>query len=393
MISSNLVNPNLTGTQPSPIMEVQGWLRDAKLPGDLPLIDLSQAAPAEPPPEVLRQHMADALMSQPGAHFYGPVLGNRALRGEIAKRWSTRYDTHIVAYNVAVTAGCNQAFCVAVATACKPGDAVMLPYPWYFNHKMWLDMAGIDCVPLPVDADMLPDLAAAKAAMTPNVRAVALVTPNNPTGAEYPDDLLHAFYDLAEAQNAILIVDETYRDFHAADGPPHTLFQRSNWMAQLVHLYSFSKVYRLTGHRTGAMITGAARIQEAEKFLDTMTICAAQTGQIAALHGLRTLDGWVAEQRAEILDRRTFLTELFAERLPDWTLHGTGAYFAWATPPGEDSAPVVAKRLLDAHALLVLPGTMFVPQGVDTRALRIAFANADREGLTEMARRLGHFVP
>ncbi len=393
MISSTLVNPNLTATQPSPIMEVQGWLRDARLPDHQPLIDLSQAAPAEPPPETLRHHMADALMCRTEAHFYGPVLGNRDLRGEIAKRWSDRYGAQIVPYNVAITAGCNQAFCVAVATACKPGDAVMLPYPWYFNHKMWLDMAGIDCVPLPVDDTMLPDLEAAKTAMTPNVRAIALVTPNNPTGAEYPDQLLHAFYDLAEARNAILIIDETYRDFHSADGPPHTLFQRSNWLAQLVHLYSFSKVYRLTGHRTGAMIAGAARIAEAEKFLDTMTICPGQTGQIAALHGLRTLDGWVAEQRAEILGRRAFVTELFAKHLPDWTLHGTGAYFAWVTPPGGDPAPVTAKRLLDAHSLLILPGTMFVPKDTKTRALRIAFANADREGLTEMARRLALFVP
>ena len=33
----------------------------------------------------------------------------------------------------------------------------MLPVPWYFNHKMWLDMAGIETVPLPCGPDMLPD--------------------------------------------------------------------------------------------------------------------------------------------------------------------------------------------------------------------------------------------
>ena len=43
---------------------------------------------------------------------------------------------------VAITAGCNQAFCAAIATLAAPGDEVMLPVPWYFNHKMWLDMSG-----------------------------------------------------------------------------------------------------------------------------------------------------------------------------------------------------------------------------------------------------------
>ncbi len=392
MISTTLINPNLVQTSRSAIVEVQAWLRDARLPADRPLIDLSQAAPALPPPQSLRQHMADQIMTEQSAHFYGPVLGNRALRAEIATKWTSRYEAEIVPYNVAVTAGCNQAFCVAVATACRPGDAVMLPYPWYFNHKMWLDMMGITCIPLPCGPDMLPDLDAARALMTPEVQAITLVTPNNPTGAEYPDALMHAFYDLAEAQNAILIVDETYRDFHAIDGPPHTLFQRSNWMAQLVHLYSFSKVFRLTGHRTGAIVTGAARLAEAEKVLDTMTICPAQTGQIAALHGLKTLGDWVASERAEILDRRSFVREIFESHLPDWTLNEVGAYFAWVTPPGTDSASVTARQLLDHQSLLVLPGSMFMPEGTPSRELRIAFANADREGLTEMARRLAHYI-
>ena len=80
-----------------------------------------------------------------------------------------------------------------MTTIAAPGDAVMLPLPWYFNHKMWLDMAGIETVPLPCGHGMLPDLEAARARMTPRVRAIVLVTPNNPTGAEYPPDLVAAF--------------------------------------------------------------------------------------------------------------------------------------------------------------------------------------------------------
>ncbi len=160
------VNPNLAASAAPPIMQVQRWVRETPLREGLALINLSQAAPAGPPPESLRRRLSQAMLDEPAAHLYGPVLGNAALRAAIAGRWSADYGAAIVPEQVAITAGCNQAFCVAVATACAPGEAVMLPYPWYFNHRMWLDMSGIECIPLPCGAGMLPDLDAARAAAT-----------------------------------------------------------------------------------------------------------------------------------------------------------------------------------------------------------------------------------
>lgn len=398
------ISPTLAAVASPPIMEVQRWVRETVLPPGRGLINLSQAAPAGAPPESLRRRLAQAVMEEEAAHLYGPVLGNPDLRAAVARRWSACYDAPIGPEQVAITAGCNQAFCVAVATACKPGDAVMLPWPWYFNHKMWLDISGVACIPLPCGPGMLPDLDAARRAMTPAVRAVVLVTPNNPTGAEYPDALVQGFYDLAAEAGAALIVDETYRDFHsggeaghptgAASGPwsPHGLFRRGGWEGVLVHLYSFSKVFRLTGHRTGAIVTGAARLAEAEKFLDTVTISPPQTGQIAALCGLETLSGWVAAERDEILSRRAALVDGFAG-LPGWRIEGIGAYFAWVTPPFDLPSAETARRLLAEQALLVLPGSMFTPADRPTTALRIAFANADAAGLSETVRRLAAFRP
>ena len=188
-------------------------------------------------------------------------------------------------------------------------------------------------------------------------------------------------------------MDETYRDFHSQDGAPHTLFQRPDWGETLAHLYSFSKTYRIMGHRTGAMITGAKRVAQAEKFLDTVTICPSQTGQIAALHGLRTLGNWVAGERSEFRSRCETVKHLFAQQLPDWTLHGAGAYFAWVTPPFDIPSTQVAKRLVEEQSILALPGAMFLPQAEpETRSLRIAFANADTDGLHEMVRRLASFT-
>lgn len=397
------INPNLARVFAPPVMEARRWVDETSFPADRPLMNLSQAAPVDPPPDALCRAMAEAALNDPGAHLYGPVLGDTELREEIAKRWSVAYGAEIDAAEVCITAGCNQAFCTAVATLCAPGDAVMVPVPWYFNHKMWLDMAGIEAVLIPCDEAMLPDLEAARAAMTavktPAVKAILMITPNNPTGAEYPAALLDAFYGLAREHGACLIVDETYRDFHSIDGAPHRLFGHGDWREGFIHLYSFSKVFHLTGHRVGAIITGALRLAEAEKVLDTVTICPPRLGQIGALWGLRNLGDWVASERHEILSRKRSLLAEFAEHLADWKLLGAGAYFAYVEPPFEMPSNRLARRLVEQQSLLTLPGTMFAPPAAEgrdwggERQLRIAFANADAAGIAGMRRRLAAFHP
>ena len=384
-------NANLLSAAASPIMEAGSWVRDATFPANRPLIDLSQAAPATLPPMSIRERMAEALMQEAGTHFYGAVLGNDDLRSEIAAHSSATYAGKIAADQVAVTAGCNQAFCAAILSVAAPGDAVMLPYPWYFNHKMWLDMAGIDCVPLPLGADLLPDPEAVRSNLTPGTRALALVSPNNPTGKEYPPELLQSLLEVCAEAGVLMVLDETYRDFHSEDGPPHGLFQIAGWEEHLAHLYSFSKTFRLMGHRTGALVTSAARLAQVEKFLDTVTICASQMGQIAALHGLRHLGEWVQAERQVYAGRRTLLRAQVAEHLPDWSLHGAGAYFAWISPPGNRASTETARALVSTQSLLVLPGAMFLPSDVPTSALRIAFANADEDGIRETVARLAAF--
>lgn len=379
-------------------MEARRWIEGVEFPPDRPLINLSQAAPVDPPPEALRAAMAEALLRQDASHLYGPVLGLPELRRELAAQWSDAYDGTIGAEQVAVTAGCNQAFCAAVATLAGAGDAVILPTPYYFNHRMWLDMTGVEAQLLATGDDLIPDPEDAATLIGPRTRAIVLVSPNNPGGVEYPPAVIRAFLDLARRHGLALILDETYRDFHSSEAPPHELFADPDWGDTLIHLYSFSKAYRLTGHRVGAIMASPARLAEAEKFLDTVTICPPQVGQIGALWGMRNLGGWLAGERTEILRRRDALVAGF-QRLPGWRLLGCGAYFAYARHPFEAESPAVARMLVDRASLLVLPGTMFGPavaeggSGMAEATIRIAFANADADGLAEVARRLEALAP
>lgn len=387
------LNPDLAATFRPPVMEARRWLAEADAATRATLVNVSQAAPVEPPPEPLRRAIAEAALNRPEAHLYGPVLGNDDLRAALAETWTRAYGGTIGAQNVAITQGCNQAFCAAIASLAQAGDEVIIPVPWYFNHKMWLDMQGIRAVPLACGPDMVPQPDAARALVTDRTRAIVLVSPNNPSGAEYPAGVVEAFHDLARAHGLALILDETYRDFDSRTGPdgpaPHGLFQRPDWGRDVISLYSFSKAFRLTGHRVGAIIASADRLVEVEKVLDTIAISTSQLGQIGAVWGLRNLGDWLAAERVEILDRRAAIAQAVAD-LPGWGLKGCGAYFAWVQHPFAESSATLAPRLVREAGVLLLPGTMFMPDGdpEGARHVRIAFANVDRAGIAELARRL-----
>lgn len=373
-----------------PIPEAQRWLRGVTFPADRPLINLSQAAPADPPPPAMRAAMAE-MLEDPASHMYGPVLGLPGLRAALARDWAQHYGGAVDAAQVAITAGCNQAFAATVSALCGEGDEVILPVPWYFNHKMWLDMSGVRVVPLPCGPELLPDPDMARALITPRTRAMVLVTPNNPCGVEYPSDLMEGFYDLCREAGIHLIVDETYRDFDVRPGAPHGLLAREGWDDTLVQLYSFSKVFRLTGHRVGAIIGAPAMLHQIEKFQDTVAICAPSLGQKAAQWGLEHLSQWKAAQRDEILDRRAAIEDHFPPLgAKGWRLLGCGAYFAYLEHPFAEGSAQLAPRLVREAGVLILPATMFTPERDPSgdRQFRVAFANTDRDGIAEFARRL-----
>ncbi len=372
-----------------PVMEAGKWV-EGKDFSKLPLINVSQAAPVDPPPPSLITYMAEVIQ-QDSTHLYGPVLGLPELRSEVASQWSKAYGNHINPSQVGITSGCNQAFSASIAMLCGEGDEVILPTPFYFNHKMWLDMVGVSTIALRCDGDMVPDPVLAATLINKRTRAIVLVTPNNPCGVEYSNNIVMAFYELAKKHGLALIIDETYRDFHSQNKMPHDLFKQDGWNKTLVHLYSFSKAYRLTGHRVGAIVASEQRLVEVEKFLDAVSICPNQLGQKAALWGMRNLSEWLKGERLEILRRKQAIIDGF-EVLSEkgWQLMGVGAYFAYVQHPFSLPSNELCKKLVDNVAVLTLPGTMFVPEEDKTgeRQIRIAFANISTADIKTLFARL-----
>jgi aspartate/methionine/tyrosine aminotransferase len=379
-------SPVISSVEAPPIAEAMTWVR----PGarNRELLNLCQAVPSYPPAETLQAEIA-RLAREPATSLYTDISGIPELRAGLARHMAMDYQGTVQPENVTITSGCNQAFCAVIMALAQRGDNVVVPAPYYFNHQMWLDMLNIEkrLIPAFAEARAYPTPRDAEALIDGGTRAIILCSPNNPTGAIYPPDIIAAFYELARSAKIALIIDETYKDFRSSPEPLHDLFAQQNWEDTFIQLYSFSKVFAMTGYRTGSIIAGEKILREAEKILDCMAICAPHISQRAALFGLENLDAWKREKQALMEHRRETLLTAFENPKLTYKLISSGAYFAYVQHPfGGDAAKSVAMRLAGEHDVLCLPGTMF---GHDqTSYLRFAFANSPAEKMSMLVDRL-----
>jgi aspartate/methionine/tyrosine aminotransferase len=374
---SYAVNSDVSAVNPPPIADVHRWLDGVDTAALGGVLDVAQAVPVEPPAASLLEHTG-AVMRQQGLHRYTPIRGLPDLCESLAAHMAHGYGGEVDERDVVITAGCNQAFCATMRAMTRPGDEVVLPVPYYFNHQMWLDMLGVTAVHLPFNADAggVPALEDYARCIGPNTRALIAVTPNNPTGAVYPDELLEGLFDLAAAHNIALVLDETYKDFHPTPERPHHLFQRPSWRDTLVQLFSFSKSYSLAGYRVGSVIAGERLVAEVTKVQDCISICASHVSQVAALYAVNNLSTDVA-RRARAMEATVETIRQAVRDTEDehgFVLLSAGAWFAYLAHPftGYD-AYEVSQTLAQRLGVLSVPGTLFGPdQGT---YIRFAFAN------------------
>lgn len=379
------LNPIIDALSTPAIPKVQAWAQ--AYTGDHgPLLDLSQAVPGYPPPPDMLRWLSEAA-GNPATTGYGNIEGEESLRTAYAAHVSKLYETNVHAAQTHITSGCNQAFVATAMALAGAGETVLMTNPRYFNHESTLAMLGIGTRTVDVDPEngFLPDIDAVRAAL-PGVKAFAIVSPNNPTGAVYPAGLLYEIFAACRDAGVWLIVDETYRDFTEER---HGLLIRDDWQDTLIQLYSFSKSFCIPGHRLGAVLAGEPVIEAIAKVMDNLQICAPRAAQIAVARAIEPLSEWRAGNRAEIDTRAAAMRATMADASA-WEVSAMGAYFAYVKHPFEGrSSEDVAQGLAEKVGVSCLPGAFF-GEGQD-RYLRLAFANADAAAIGGLAERLNAF--
>ena len=383
MTASPSLNPLVTAVATPPVAEAASW-RSAYDGRGGPMIDMAQAAPGYPPHASILKGLAEAA-ALPATATYGAIPGDPKLREVYAAHVAALYGAPVEAQEIAITTGCNMAFVAVAMAVAQRGEAILVPTPWYFNHDMTLSMLGIEPRALPCRAQdgFLPDPARAEELIDDSVRAILLVTPNNPTGAIYPPELIAEFARLCARRGLWLILDETYRDFLDAQ-PAHRELSGPE-RARILQLYSFSKAYCIPGHRLGAILAPREVVPHIVKVLDCLHICPPRAGQAMLPAAIEGLGEWREANRREIATRAQAFSQALANT--GWRIDSIGAYFAFVAHPFPGASAVeVARALARDLGVITLPGPFF-GEGYETH-LRFAFANADAKAIAEVGARL-----
>ncbi len=372
----------LAAVQPPVIPTVGRWI-DAT-PGT---ISFGQGVVSYgPPPEALEA--ARRFGSAPGAHKYGPVEGSPALIEALETKLARENTIHVrPASRVVVTSGSNMGFVNAILAIVDAGDEVILPVPYYFNHEMCVAMVGAVPVTVPTTLDYQLDLDAIVGAMTPRTRAVVTVSPNNPTGAVYPEADLRTLNMICRDRGIFHIHDAAYEYFTYDDTPRFAPGSIEGAGAHTISLFSFSKGYGMASWRVGYMVLPEQLWDAVNKVQDTNLVCPSGLAQDAALAAVTIGEAYPRPGVARLNDMRRFVLEEIRRAHPPCDVPASmGAFYYFLHVHTDLSAMTVAERLIREHRVALMPGSAF--GATDGCYLRLSYGTVDHDTAREGIGRL-----
>jgi aspartate/methionine/tyrosine aminotransferase len=338
-----------------------------------------------PPPEAV--DAARRFGAELDEHRYGPVEGQPELVDALGEKlWCengirVRPDSRIV-----VTAGGNLAFMNAALAITDPGDEVIFPVPFYFNHEMAVVMAGAVPVAVPTTGDYELDLDAITAAIGPRTRAVVTVSPNNPTGAVYSEASLRALNALCRDRGLFHVHDETY-EYFTWEGTAHFSPGSIEGAAgHTISLFSMSKAYGMASWRIGYMVIPELLWDAVDKIQDTLLICAPLISQAAAVAALRVGRAYTASRLAPLARMRTLIGAALADpSVPCAVAPAPGAFYFFVRVHAPYDSLQLTERLIRDHHVSVVPGGAF---GAHECSIRVSYGALDPSTAAEGVRRL-----
>ena len=372
----------ILGVQDPVIPIVGEWTRDN--PGT---ISLGQGVVSWEPPEAVYTALAN-FRQHPDNHKYKLVQGIPELLGAIQAKLASDNGIEANAQGrVVVTAGANMGFMNAVLAITDPGDEVILPSPFYFNHEMAVRIAGCQPVIVPNDANHQPDPEQLAAAITPRTRAIVTISPNNPSGAVYPEDTLRAINGLCAKHGIYHISDEAYEYFTYEDAKHYSPGSAPGACEHTISLYSLSKTYGFASWRIGYMVIPPKLLDSVKKIQDTNLICPPVISQYAATAALQA---GIPAIRGH-LDKLAGVRQECMGLLGELEGHATfapapGAFYFLIKVDTEQPPLELVRYLVGKHKVATMPGSAF---GLEEGCyIRISYGALSKESVLEGIGRL-----
>ena len=326
-------------------------------------IGLGRGDPDLPTPAHILAAGRDALAK--GLTKYTPLRGVPELRQAVADK--LRRDNGVEAdpdTEIVITTGTQEAVFIVLAALLDPGDEILLADPYYNSYATMLHYLDAKLVAVPTSAadgfQIDPDEFERR--ITPRTKAIALLTPNNPTGTVYAQDRLEAIGRIAERTGVYVISDELYESL-IFEGRPFSIASMPGMRDRTITINGFSKAYSMTGWRVGYLAGPRATVDALVTLRHTLTICAPSMSQHAAVAALRGSQECLRERLAIFRARRDFalarLADVGISCIPP---QGTFYIFMDIRPSGLSSEEF-AFALMEQEGVFVYPGGYFGARG------------------------------
>lgn len=366
----------------SPIIPIVGqWIRES--PGT---ISLGQGIVNYGPPDSIKEAIMQ-FGQRSEDHIYQAVEGIPELLEEIERKVKIENGIDMTDRKVLVTAGGNMGFLQTILAICDPGDEVIIPVPYYFNHEMALGMANIVAVPVQTLPNFQLDLNAIEAAIGPKTKAIITVSPNNPAGVVYPKSALEEVNQLCKSRGLYHITDEAYEYFIHGNEPHFSPASIPDSHAYTISIFSLSKAFGFASWRIGYTIIPAHLHQAFRKIQDTNLICASVITQRAAVACLQAGKAYAKSNQDLILQNRSMFQGAFDQMKDILTPSDPqGAFYYLIRIHQNINAEQLAETLIRKYKVATIPGTTFgLTKGC---YLRIAYAALESKKMEEGIERL-----
>ena len=379
------VSHKLDALQPSGIREFNKEV--SKIPG---IIKLTLGEPDMATPEHVKQ-AAIRSIEEDDSH-YAPQMGKPELLEAISDYIQNTRDVHYDPQTeIIATVGATEALDATLFAILNTGDKVVVPTPIFSLYFPLIEMTGATVVQVDTSADnfvLTPEkLEEVLEEEGKGVKAVILNYPSNPTGREYPQEVLAGLAEVIKKHHLYAIADEIYSEL--VYGVEH--YSIATMIPErTIFISGLSKSHAMTGYRLGYVAAPAKIMANISKMHAFLVTTVTNNVQVAAAEALTNGLDDPLEFRKIYQHRRDLLVAGLKE-LGFEMLTPEGAFYLFAKIPTQFGTDDVAfaKQLAKEAKVGVTPGSAFGKGG--DGYVRLPYASSD-ENLTEAIKRIGEFL-
>ena len=379
------VSHKLDALQPSGIREFNKEV--SKIPG---IIKLTLGEPDMATPEHVKQ-AAIRSIEEDDSH-YAPQMGKPELLEAISDYIQNTRDVHYDPQTeIIATVGATEALDATLFAILNTGDKVVVPTPIFSLYFPLIEMTGATVVQVDTSADnfvLTPEkLEEVLEEEGKGVKAVILNYPSNPTGREYPQEVLAGLAEVIKKHHLYAIADEIYSEL--VYGVEH--YSIATMIPErTIFISGLSKSPAMTGYRLGYVAAPAKIMANISKMHAFLVTTVTNNVQVAAAEALTNGLNDPLEFR-KIYQHRRDLLVAGLKKLGFEMLTPEGAFYLFAKIPAQFGTDDVAfaKQLAKEAKVGVTPGSAFGKGG--DGYVRLSYASSD-ENLTEAIKRIGEFL-